>query len=408
MAGPGPTWSCPTPGRQPPGGPGPGPGHGAGLRHLPDAAGLRLAGRPPHPGPGRLAGPGRPAGRAPTSWAGPGSRPTPPCRPRSTSVRGPGRAVVNAVLRRVASQLAAGPITWPDPATELSYPDWIVARLARDLGPESARDALVTMNEPAAMTVRADGYVQDRASQLVATQVGAQPGDRILDVCAAPGGKATAIAAHGPDLVVAADVSPGRAALTAANAERLGAGRIATVVADGLQPPWPAGRFDRVLVDAPCSGLGVLRRRPDARWRVQPGDVARLAGLQRRLLDGLAAAGSPRRCPRLQRVHPHRRGNPGRRRLAGPNRSGVDSAPAAPGAVAAGRSGSPAAPPDGRNGRDVRPDRPGPGSRVSRWSASHRRSCRPTSPPSEPRSTGSGPRPTGCTWTSWTGTSCPT
>jgi 16S rRNA (cytosine967-C5)-methyltransferase len=199
-------------------------------------------------------------------------------------VQGPGRAVVNAVLRRVASQLAAGPVTWPDPATELSYPDWIVARLAQDLGPESARDALLTMNEPAAMTVRADGYVQDRASLLVATHVGTQPGEWVLDVCAAPGGKATAIAAHGPDLVVAADVSPSRAVLTAASADRLHAGNIATVVADGLRPPWPAGRFDRVLVDAPCSGLGVLRRRPDARWRVQPGDVARLAGLQRRLL----------------------------------------------------------------------------------------------------------------------------
>ncbi len=58
-------------------------------------------------------------------------------------------------------------MAWPDPATELSYPDWIVARLARDLGPASARAALATMNRPAAMTVRPDGYVQDRASQLV-------------------------------------------------------------------------------------------------------------------------------------------------------------------------------------------------------------------------------------------------
>jgi 16S rRNA (cytosine967-C5)-methyltransferase len=56
------------------------------------------------------------------------------------------------------------------------------------------------------------------------------------------------------------------------------------VVADGVSPPWRPGCFDRVLVDAPCSGLGVLRRRPDARWRVQPGDIPRLAGLQRRLV----------------------------------------------------------------------------------------------------------------------------
>src|SRR6202034_600016 len=199
-------------------------------------------------------------------------------------VRGPGRSVVNAILRRVATQLEAGPVAWPDPATELSYPDWIVAQLARDLGPQAARDALLTMNEPAAMTVRTDGYVQDEGSQMVAVHVGARPGERILDLCAAPGGKATALAADGPALVVAADLSASRAAFLAANASRLNAHRVVTVVADGTTPPWPAATFDRVLVDAPCSGLGVLRRRPDARWRIQPADVARLAGLQRRLL----------------------------------------------------------------------------------------------------------------------------
>ena len=199
-------------------------------------------------------------------------------------VRGPGRSVVNAILRRVATQLEAGPVAWPDPATELSYPDWIVAQLARDLGPQAARDALLIMNEPAAMTVRTDGYVQDRASQMVAAHVGAEPGERILDLCAAPGGKATALAASGAALVVAADLSPDRAAFMAANAARLDAHAVVTVVADGTTPPWPAASFDRVLVDAPCSGLGVLRRRPDARWRIQPADVARLAGLQRRLL----------------------------------------------------------------------------------------------------------------------------
>jgi 16S rRNA (cytosine967-C5)-methyltransferase len=198
-------------------------------------------------------------------------------------VRGPGRTVVNAVLRRVAAQVASGPLTWPDPATELSYPDWIVARLARDLGPVPARQALVTMNEAAQMTVRRDGYVQDRASQLVAAHVGAGPGDRVLDVCAAPGGKATAMAGDGL-VVVAADRSPARAAVMAANAAGLAAKGLVVAVADGLAPPWRPASFDRVLVDAPCSGLGVLRRRPDARWRVQPDDVTRLAELQRQLV----------------------------------------------------------------------------------------------------------------------------
>jgi 16S rRNA (cytosine967-C5)-methyltransferase len=201
-----------------------------------------------------------------------------------SAVQGPRRSVVNAILRRVAAQLAAGPVTWPDVATELSYPDWIVARFARDWGPEAGRMALESMNQSAPVTTRADGYAQDRASQLVAAHVDVQPGERILDMCAAPGGKATALAAAGAATVVAADISPGRAATTAATASRLGARAVTVVVADGTRPAWPAGCFDRVLVDAPCSGLGVLRRRPDARWRVQPADVPRLAALQRRLV----------------------------------------------------------------------------------------------------------------------------
>ena len=200
------------------------------------------------------------------------------------AVDGPGRSMVNAVLRRVAAGLAAVPVAWPDAGTELSYPDWIVDRFAAELGPEAGRAALCVMNEPATLTTRADGYAQDRASQLVAAHVGVRPGERILDLCAAPGGKATALAGADPALVVAADISPARAAILAANAASLGAGSVATVVADGTAPPWPAASFDRVLVDAPSSGLGVLRRRPDARWRVAPGDVDRLAGLQRRLL----------------------------------------------------------------------------------------------------------------------------
>jgi 16S rRNA (cytosine967-C5)-methyltransferase len=209
-------------------------------------------------------------------------------------VTGPGRSLVNAVLRKVATEADRGPVRWPDPATELSYPDWIVARLAADLGPERARAALETMNRAAEVTVRSDGYIQDRASQLVAAEVGATTGERILDLCAAPGGKATAMAAPGPpadasatagpDLVVAADLSLERARVVQTNGARLDLHRMATVVADGTRPPWRSGSFDRVLVDAPCSGLGVLRRRPDARWRVQPDDLARLAALQRRLL----------------------------------------------------------------------------------------------------------------------------
>jgi len=201
-----------------------------------------------------------------------------------------GRGLVNAVLRRVADDVAAG-IRWPDPATELSYPDWIVEALGRRLGPAAATDALAAMNRPATTHVRADGYVQDLASQAVVDAVAAEPGHRVLDCCAAPGGKATGLAAAGGH-VVAGDVSPGRAGLVAANAERL-RHRVAVAVADAAASPYRDAAFDRVLVDAPCSGLGVLRRRPDARWRIDAAAPARLADLQVRILEDAARLVAP-------------------------------------------------------------------------------------------------------------------
>jgi len=196
------------------------------------------------------------------------------------------RGLVNAVLRRVAG----APVEWPDDATRLSVPDWVLARLAADLGPADAEAALAAMNQPATVSERADGYVQDPASQQVAAAVGVEAGDIVLDLCAAPGGKATTLAGAAEHVrVVAADVRPSRAGLVAANAARVGvADRVAVVTADGTRPPFPDGRFDRVLVDAPCSGLGTLRRRADLRWRVEPDAVERLADLQSRLLAAAA------------------------------------------------------------------------------------------------------------------------
>jgi 16S rRNA (cytosine967-C5)-methyltransferase len=194
------------------------------------------------------------------------------------------RGLVNAVLRRVAG----APRRWPDDATRLSVPDWVLDRLVADLRRDRALAALAAMNEPARASERADGYVQDAASQQVAAAVGARPGERVLDLCAAPGGKATWLASRGVR-VVAADVRPRRAALVRANTERLGlSDRVGVVVADGRRPPLAPASVDRVLVDAPCSGLGTLRRRPDLRWRVDPGTVARLADLQRELVAAAA------------------------------------------------------------------------------------------------------------------------
>ena len=247
----------------------------------------------------------------------------------------------NAVLRHVAD---AGP-SWAFPDTDdpeavavrTSHPRWLVDLLRRDLGAD-AEAVLASANIPPAVTLRPNrlrttpdaltaelgttgaevepgslvpearlvrgagdlgrlpavvegrATPQDQASQAVAIAVGARPGERILDLAAAPGGKATAMAeAMGDEgLVVAADVNPGRAARVRDAATRLGLGSVQVLAADGRHLPLrpggdPPGGFDRVLLDAPCSGLGVLRRRPEARWRLDPSDIDRLAALQREL-----------------------------------------------------------------------------------------------------------------------------
>ena len=202
----------------------------------------------------------------------------------------PARGLVNAVLRRVADDVAAV-VEWPDAPTRLSYPDWIVHELEQALGTEAAHAALSAMNRPAITHVRADGYVQDLASQAVVDAVGAAAGQRVLDLCAAPGGKATGLAGTGAS-VVAADRSEPRSRLVARNAKNLGA-TVPVVAADGTRAPFAEQSFDRVLVDAPCSGLGVLRRRPDARWRIDADAPGRLADLQRALLGEAATLVAP-------------------------------------------------------------------------------------------------------------------
>lgn len=197
---------------------------------------------------------------------------------------GRAKGLVNAVLRKVAAAGTPGFDEWPDDATRLSYPDWIVERLTRDLGRDRAVGALEQMNEPAAVTERADGYIQDDASQQVARLLDVAPGHAVADLCAAPGGKATLLAQGDPAIVAAGDANPSRAGLVAANARRLRRPEVGAYVGDGRRPPLRSGRFDHVLVDAPCSGLGVLRRRPDARWRILPSDVDDLVVLQRQLL----------------------------------------------------------------------------------------------------------------------------
>ena len=140
-----------------------------------------------------------------------------------------------------------------------------------------------------------DGHwcVQDRAAQWVAPLLAAQPGERILDACAAPGGKATHLAEllGGDAEIWAVDRSPGRLKRVAANASRLGLDCLQALAADasdllGERPQW-SGFFQRILIDAPCSGLGTLARHPDARWRVSPTAIEELLPQQQALLDGV-------------------------------------------------------------------------------------------------------------------------
>ena len=125
---------------------------------------------------------------------------------------------------------------------------------------------------------------QDLSSQMVVDAMDVQAGDLVADVCAAPGGKATALAGRGAR-VVACDSHLGRIGRLMANRESLDVEAMQVLAADGRRPPLRPGCFDAVLVDAPCSGLGTLRRRPDARWRIELSAVPRLADLQRDLLE---------------------------------------------------------------------------------------------------------------------------
>ncbi len=226
-------------------------------------------------------------------------------------VRGAGaeRAVgfANAVLRRVSEgirDLVSGlPEGTPsEAALKHSYPDWVAETWWREWGAEEALALMRVQNEAPETAVRVVGtgearvvdrvdpgeleqglvWPQSRGSQLAGDAVGVQPGDRVLDLCAAPGGKTAQLAEKAAE-VVAVEVHPGRARELEENVRRLGATNVTVVNVDAREMPPELTSFDRVLVDAPCSGLGVLAGRPDLRWRARP-----LPELQAELL-GVAA-----------------------------------------------------------------------------------------------------------------------
>jgi len=139
--------------------------------------------------------------------------------------------------------------------------------------------------------VRDQVIVQEEASQIVAHAVGARAGDRILDLCAAPGGKTTIVSAALGDagLLVASDFRPSRVRLLASSL-RTAHIRASIVRLDATRPLPFAAAFDRILIDAPCSGLGTLRLNPDLKWSRRPGDLPAFASDQVAMLDATAAA----------------------------------------------------------------------------------------------------------------------
>lgn len=252
-----------------------------------------------------------------------------------------GARVVNAILRRVLREGERPlPSREDDEAAHLavrwSHPRWLVERWLAERDKTPTEALLAANNEPGPSTfridlrtrtreaalaalakrgvsahpspyvetgLRIDGPVGDVAeipwlapqgiaSQIVARMLDVPPGGRALDLCAAPGGKAAALAEHHPNAtVVASDRVRGGTRRTA----KLRNGRpgLHVLRADGTSPPLPAESFDTVLVDAPCSGLGTLRAHPELRWRRNPEDVRRLANVQRRLLTAAAALVRP-------------------------------------------------------------------------------------------------------------------
>lgn len=260
--------------------------------------------------------------------------------------------MVNGVLRNVLRRKDELVLPTDLPAVqrialEHSHPEWLVARWVEQYGEAAAEEICRSNNEPPSVSVRAnlsrvsraellgsmiqDGLdasasplspagivvrgggnmaltswyregllsIQDESSMLVGEAVDPEPGMKVLDCCAAPGGKTCHMAelmeGTGSGEVIANDIHPHKAKLIADQAVRLGLHKVSTLSCDAakLADRFPQESFDRILLDAPCSGFGVIRRKPDLKWSKRPEDVTDIAKLQRELLDAVCGLLKP-------------------------------------------------------------------------------------------------------------------
>ena len=181
---------------------------------------------------------------------------------------------VNAVLRKVDRE----PVSWPDTATELSIPEWMLARWERHYGSSVARGiASAALTQPELHVNLDTGRQQDIGAQTIVPLLQIEPGMTVLDLCSAPGNKtAQALAAGGH--VTACDRYLRRLVEVPREAAR--------VVLDASEPlPFANGRFDRILLDVPCSGTGTLARNPEIKWRLEPSDIQAFHKRQCRMIE---------------------------------------------------------------------------------------------------------------------------
>ena len=252
----------------------------------------------------------------------------------------PRSGFVNAVLRAVLRQDRGTLLEKiSDPvqrlAVEYAYPEWLVTRWYRTIGAEKTRQRLIAGNQVAPLTLRCNrlatqperllaslgagarrctlaphgilfdaatgpvekipGFgngwfaVQDQAAQLVCQFVNPQPGERVLDACAAPGGKTAYLAAMADIKITAVEKDPARITRMEENLDRLRAKNVEILVGDASDSNLLDKKcFDRALVDAPCTGTGIIRRHPEIKWRRSAADIRRMAEIQANILTSVA------------------------------------------------------------------------------------------------------------------------